>query len=175
MSEVEKVLRDIADYHDNEGSHWKANRCREAATLLTALQARNEQLDADCDRWINAYKIAVDQAMANGSRAIQLEAQLAEARALVPPDARKLAGQMLVGYGFPASCYAADAGLTEKRTRELLAAFRALGWAECGPFHCEDDNLIRGSGTWLTPAGDALRAIAPGCEQQTGPIGDAGQ
>ena len=54
--------------------------CDTAAALLTALQARNEQLDADCDRWINAYKIAVDQAMANGSRATQLEAQLAEAR-----------------------------------------------------------------------------------------------
>ena len=138
------------------------------AAYRRPFQDRTEQLEAqlaDANQLIRAIE----------GENIIVRAQLADARALVPADARKLAEGMLVGYGYPASHYAADAGLTEKRTRELLAAFRTLGWAEWGPFHCEDDNLIRGSGTWLTPAGDGIRALTPGCEHQTGPSGDAGQ
>ena len=141
MGEVDKVVErlracanGVATFANELGDY---GICDTAAALLTALQARNEQLDADCDRWINAYKIAVDQAMANGSQVIQLEAQLAEARDKLE----------------------AVADATE--THRGFINQRPLRPAECL------ESLL---GTL-----EAMRALTPGCEHQTGPNGDAGQ
>ena len=139
MGEVENVVEriELNDCDDDVAVayYWK-QECDLARKDAATLQARNEQLDADCDRWFNAYKIAVDQAMANGSRVIQLDAQLAEARDKLE----------------------AVADATE--THRGFINQRPLRPAECL------ESLL---GTL-----EAMRALPPGCEHQTGPSGDAG-
>lgn len=39
----------------------------EAADKLEAMQAEIDRLNAECERWIKAYQLAHDQAMANGA------------------------------------------------------------------------------------------------------------
>ena len=213
MGEVEKVLRDIADYHDNEGSHWKAIRCREAASLLTKLQARDEQLEADFYRWVNAYRIAHDQAMANGSRAQQLEAQLSEANQLIgaiegentivrqlaearsdehPIVAEIMAEVEKATRKFPTwPTRIIDAGnvLTEEAGEAAKAILQVVyephkstladvreevvqTAAMCFRFLASMDRYDVSPGEQHQQP--VIRALAPGCEHQTGPIGDAG-
>ena len=47
-----------------------ANLAHEAADALDAAEARIAELDAECERAWNAYRIAHDQAMANGEAAV---------------------------------------------------------------------------------------------------------
>jgi hypothetical protein len=72
---------------------------------------------------------------------------------VLPPDAMRVITQMREGWGYPLSHYAADAGVPEKRTAQIVRAFAAFGWAERHQFFSEDDNLVRGSGYSLTAQG----------------------
>lgn len=71
----------------------------------------------------------------------------------IPPDAQKVLAEMRDGWGYPISYISADAGVDYKRTRDLMRAFYALGWADRHPFFSEDDGLVRGSGYSRSPLG----------------------
>ena len=55
-------------------THHRACDCRERE--FEALLEKCAALDAEVERWINAFKIASDQAMANGRSANQLREQV---------------------------------------------------------------------------------------------------
>ncbi|RYG88571.1 MAG: hypothetical protein EON59_03980 [Alphaproteobacteria bacterium] len=82
----------------------------------------------------------------------------------LPSDAQRVLDTMRDGWGYPIAYISADANVDPKRTRDLMRAFHALGWADRHAFFSEDDGLVRGSGYSRSPEGSrvaaALRALA---------------
>lgn len=73
--------------------------------------------------------------------------------------ARRLIAEMSNGeFVHPIATTAADADVPVRDARKILKRFRADGLAKYGPLFDEDDGTPCGSGTWLTPAGLAVRA-----------------
>jgi len=60
---------------------------------------------------------------------------------------------------YPASKIAAEAGFPLKETVKVLRHLRGIGVADRGPLWSDDDGLLRGSGTWLSPLGLEVRTI----------------
>lgn len=93
--------------------------CQEAAVEIT-------RLNAECERWINAYKIAFEQATANGERAARLSAKLEERTPPPSDEARKAIAAIIEphldegGTGADADYYAEQAALD--LADEILAA-----------------------------------------------------
>ncbi|MGN5375847.1 hypothetical protein [Sphingomonas hankookensis] len=88
------------------------------------------------------------------------------ARGLVAltPDEHTVLMQMSGDVGYRAALIAAnldheqpEAGWTPKRVTDLRRSLHGKGYAEYGPLMSEDDNLWRGRGYWLSPAGCDLR------------------
>ncbi|GGO96427.1 hypothetical protein [Stakelama pacifica] len=75
------------------------------------------------------------------------------------PSVCRVIKEMREGWAVPFSYVAADAGVPDKWTREIIRALAALGLAEHHPFCSEDDNLIRGSGYSLTANGARVQAM----------------